>query len=517
MSLISSSSQVRSEIKELGLLFEISTILDSSLHLQDVVQPVLETIGKHMGIKLGLLGLLNRTTQRISIEVALGLSESQRKKGRYKIGEGITGRVIESGEPAIVPRIADEPSMVHRTGAVLDSKFTEMSFICVPIKVDNSVIGSLSTDKLFSKTIPFEEDVRLLSIIASMVSQAVKLRQAADEENLRLLKENDRLQEQLKTRFNLKNLIGNSEAMDEVFRLISQVTKSDATVLIRGETGTGKDLVANAIHYNSERSDRAFIKVNCAALPESVIESELFGHERGAFTGAITTRKGRFEIANGGSIFLDEIGDLTPTTQVKLLRVLQEHEFERVGGNTTHSTDVRVIAATNRNLEELISKDNFRSDLYYRLNVFPIHIPPLRERKTDLLLLADHFVTKYGAENNKAIKRVSTPAIDMFMSYHWPGNVRELENCIERAVLLSNDDVIHGHHLPPTLQTANESGTETTGNLQGTLTAVERELIQDALKLTNGNISSAAKKLEISERIIGLRIRKYKINPARYK
>ena len=299
--------------------------------------------------------------------------------------------------------------------------------------------------------------------------------------------------------------------------MIAQVSKSDTTVLIRGESGTGKELVAHAIHFNSLRAVKPFIKVNCGALPESVVESELFGHEKGAFTGAIATRKGRFELANGGTIFLDEIGDLSPTTQIKLLRVLQEREFERVGGTATIKTNVRVITATNRNLEQLIAEGRFRQDLYYRLDVFPIHIPPLRERKTDIPLLADFFVEKYSKANSKMVRRISTPAIDMLMSYHWPGNVRELENCLERAVLLTSDQVIHGHHLPPTLQTAEASGTAHTGTLEGTLERVERDLLVDALKASRGNRAKAARALGISERIMGLRVQRFGIDARRFR
>jgi Nif-specific regulatory protein len=304
--------------------------------------------------------------------------------------------------------------------------------------------------------------------------------------------------------------------MQAVYDLIAQVSKSNTTVLIRGESGTGKELVANAIHYNSLRVSKPFIKVNCAALPETVIESELFGHEKGAFTGAVGQRKGRFELAHGGTIFFDEVGDLSPATQIKFLRVLQEKEFERVGGIATVKTDVRVIAATNRNLKTLVEEEKFREDLYYRLNVFPIYMPPLRERKTDILLLADYFVEKYSKANHKNICRISTPAIDMLMSYHWPGNVRELENCIERAVILSNDDVIHGHHLPPTLQTAEATGTASGGNLQETLDNLERELILDALKSSRGNKTKAARLLGITERLMGLRVKKYGITPKRF-
>jgi Nif-specific regulatory protein len=305
--------------------------------------------------------------------------------------------------------------------------------------------------------------------------------------------------------------------MQAVYDLIANVAKSDTTVLIRGESGVGKELVAHAIHYNSRRASRAFIKVNCAALPETLIESELFGHEKGAFTGAIYTRKGRFELAAGGTIFLDEVGDFSPSTQIKLLRVLQEKEFERVGGTETIKTDVRVLAATNRDVEKLIAGGQFRQDLYYRLNVFTIHVPLLRDRKTDIPLLADFFVEKYSRLNHKDIQRISTSAIDMLMSYHWPGNVRELENCIERAVVVSNDQVIHGHHLPPTLQTAEATGTAHQGSLQEALDELERELLLDALKSSRGNMAKAARSLGLSERLMGLRVHKHGIEAKRFR
>jgi Nif-specific regulatory protein len=288
-------------------------------------------------------------------------------------------------------------------------------------------------------------------------------------------------------------------------------------VLIRGESGVGKELVAAAIHYNSRRSALPFIKVNLAALPETIIESELFGHEKGAFTGALAQRKGRFELAHTGTIFLDEIGDLSPATQVKLLRVIQEREFERVGGNQTIRVDVRIIAATNRDLEALSAEGRFRQDLYYRLNVFPIHVPALRERKADILLLTDHFVEKYAKATHKEVRRIATPAIDLLMSYHWPGNVRELENCVERAVLLADGEVIHAHHLPPTLQSAESSGTIHHGTLQETLDALERDLIVDALKTSRGNKAKAARALGTTERLIGLRIARLGIDWRRFR
>ena len=288
--------------------------------------------------------------------------------------------------------------------------------------------------------------------------------------------------------------------MEPVYEMIGQVAQSDATVLIRGESGTGKELIAHAVHYGSRRSEGPFIRVNCAALPESLIESELFGHEKGAFSGAVQQRKGRFELASGGTIFLDEIGDLTGAIQLRLLRVLQEREFERVGSSTVLKTDVRVVAASNRPLERDMEVGRFRADLYYRLNVFPIHVPPLRERRTDIILLADHFIEKYV--------RLSTPAIDLLMAYHWPGNVRELENAIERAVLLADGKVIHARLLPPSLQMAKVDDGRS-GPLNVQLRVLEKELIVDALKMNKGNRAAAARQLGLTERIMGLRVEKY--------
>ncbi len=505
------------KLEELSLLFEISQILDQSMDLKQVIQPVLKAVTAHLGMLRGTITLLNRNTGDIFIEAAYGLSNSQRERGRYKLGEGVTGSVVQSGQPRIISRISDDPNFLNRTGARKGQDTRDISFVCVPIKIGAETIGAFSVDRPFAEDTQLQDDVRVLSIVSSLIAQAVKIRQGIMEEKRVLQEENARLKEELRERFKPSNIIGNSKPMQAVFDLIAHVSKSDATVLVRGESGTGKELVAQAIHYNSHRSTKPFIKVNCAALPETVIESELFGHEKGSFTGAISTRKGRFEIAAGGTIFLDEIGDLSPTTQIKLLRVLQEREFERVGGNETIRTNVRVIAATNRNLERLMETNQFREDLYYRLNVFPIHVPPLRDRKSDILLLADYFIEKYAERNHVGIRRISTPAIDLLVNYHWPGNVRELENCIERAVLLSVDDVIHSHHLPPSLQSAESTGTQINGTLQESLDNLERELLMDALKSTKGNMAKAARLLDVTERVMGLRVKRHGVDPRHFR
>jgi Nif-specific regulatory protein len=511
------ATKVRSDPSELTLLFEISQLLEQSVDLRDVVPSVLKAMAKHTGMMRGALTLIDRDTGQLYIEAAHGLTEDERRRGRYHLSEGVTGQVVRTGRAVAVPKVSEEPLFLNRTRARQDLDRRELSFICVPIKIGNETIGTLSVDHLFDSNVSLDEDVRLLTIIASLIAQAVRLRQEVIQGQQLLMAENQRLQDELRDRFRPANIIGRSSAIQNVFDFVAQVAPSDTTVLIRGESGVGKELVAHAIHYNSPRASKPFVRVNCGALPETLIESELFGHEKGAFTGATTRRKGRFELANGGTIFLDEIGDLSPHTQIRLLRVLQEREFERVGGTDTVQVNVRVIAATNRILEEQIDKNEFRQDLFYRLNVFPIHIPSLRERRTDILELANHFVDKYSKANGKLVRRISTPAIDMLTSYHWPGNVRELENVIERAVLLSQDDVVHGHHLPPTLQTAEASNTVMKGTLEETLDRVEKEMIIEALKNCRGNKSKAAKALGVSERIMGLRVEKHTINPREYK
>jgi Nif-specific regulatory protein len=305
--------------------------------------------------------------------------------------------------------------------------------------------------------------------------------------------------------------------MRRVYELVAQVARASTTVMLRGESGTGKELIANAIHYNSPRAKKPLIKVNCAALPSDLIESELFGYERGAFTGAHATKKGRFELAEGGTLFLDEIGDLNPSTQIKLLRVLQAREFERLGGTETIRTDLRLIVATNKDLEKAIADGSFREDLYYRLNVFAIFVPPLRERKPDVLLLADHFLEKFSRQHHKHVKRISTPAIDMLMDYHWPGNVRELENAIERAVVVCESQVVHAHHLPPTLQTADASGTTMSLSLRDAMAAFEKDTLQDALKSAGGNRAKAARLLGTTGRIFNYKVRRHHIDWRRFR
>ena len=505
-------------IEEVTLLYEISQALNEHLELKKSLYKVLDILSNSMGMVRGTLSILNPLRNEISIEVAHSLSPSTIERVKYKLGEGITGRVIQTGIAVTIPKISEEPLFLNRTAARKKLKgFEELSFICVPIKKGNQVIGALSVDRHFEQNYDLNEGEQLLSVVATMIAQHVINLEIIRREKELLRNENKRLRNELENKYRITNIVGNSNKMREVYQMISQVCKSNATVLIRGESGTGKELVANSVHYNSNRAKGAFVKVNCAAIPANLIESELFGHEKGAFTGAIKQKLGKFELAHRGTIFLDEIGSIGLDVQANLLRVLQEKEFERVGGQKTIKVDVRIVTATNKNLEQAVEDSTFRGDLYYRLNVFPIYLPPLRERKTDILLLSDFFLEKYSKENNKEIKRFSTPAIDMLMEYHWPGNVRELENCIERSVLLCDGGVVHSYHLPPTLQTGSESNTLPELSMEEAVANLEKEMIVDALKNTRGNITTAAQVLKTTVRKFAYKAKKYDVHYRHYR
>lgn len=498
---------------EVQLLSDVAKAFAESLDLEETLKSILKSLDTHLKLRRGTITLLDPQTETLTIRVAHGLSEKSMSRGSYKVGEGITGRVVQTGEEIVVADISKDPRFLGKTQSRKQAGDMRTAFFCVPIKLEGRTVGALSVDRQARRTDSFEANVRLLNIISTMVAQAIKLNKLVESERKLLRDENVRLRRELKTRFDVHNMVGTSNAMQEVYRLVEQVAESTATVLIRGESGTGKDLVAHAVHYNSLRSEKPFIKVNCTAMPETLLESELFGHEKGAFTGAVERKLGRFERANGGTIFLDEIGDFPTSLQVKLLRVIQFREFERVGGVETIKANVRIIVATHKNLEALITEELFREDLYYRINVFPIYLPPLRERKDDIMLLADHFLERFAAENGKHIARISTPAIDMLAHYHWPGNIRELENCIERAVLVCSDDVIRSEHLPPSLQMIDRGQIGANPSLTEIIANKERELIVDALKKAGGRQRDAATELGVTERILGYKIKKYGIHP----
>ncbi|MBO5532078.1 MAG: sigma 54-interacting transcriptional regulator [Fibrobacter sp.] len=494
----------QSKILELELLYKISSILNQTLDFESVAHPILEVVESTMGVEHATLTLYNRHTGEISIEIAEGLSSRQARKGRYKVGEGITGRVVETGKPVIIPSVGKDPNFLDRTGRGKDEN---KAFLCVPVIMEHQVIGAFSADVQNPVEDELPEKLRLLEIIAQMLAAAVKLRREAREENELLKAENERLTLELKDRFQPDNIIGRSSEMQRVYAQIDQVSKSPLPALIVGEVGTGKGLVAEAIHYRSDRNMGPFVRVHCASMPESVLDRELFGSVRGALVGVFAETPGRVEQAEGGTLFLDEVGELSPNLQVKLLRLLQNGEVERIGARISKKVNVRVIAATTKNLQQMVEEGAFREDLYYQLHIFPIYVPPLRNRKTDIVLLADHFVEHYCRIVGKNVRRLARTTINMLMSYPWPGNVRELENGIERAVLVADEDVIYPHHFPTTLQTAETSGTPVNGNLKRMVEAYEKDIICDALKSSKGKVAAAARSLSTTPRILT-----YKIN-----
>ncbi len=502
-------------VNELRLLFELSQLLDTAAHIEDTLDGALKLMARHLNMMRGTITLLSPKGDAMHIETAYGLDPIEKARGQYKIGEGVTGAVIATGKPMLVSSISTEPLFLNRTRSRNLQK-EQVSFLCVPIKLDDQAVGALSVDRLFADTETLEEDARLLSIIASMLARAAKMRQNfMQSPNKHSINSN--------TAPRPHAFVGNSEAMQQVYTQIEQVASSCTTVLICGESGTGKELTAQAIHAASPRSEQSYVSLNCAALPESLIESELFGHEKGAFTGAISVRRGRFEMAHGGTLFLDEIGELSLLIQAKLLRVLQDRRFERLGGMETRQVDIRIIAATNRPLEEMVEKGTFRKDLYYRLNVFPITLAPLRERKADIALLANHFMQKYAAANGRSNIRLSLTAIDMLQRYEWPGNARELQNIMERAILLvAEDGLIMPQHLPTNLHSSNCPITQKNTaygekhlngySLQDRLDELEYACIIESLEASHGHLGHAAEMLGLTERIMALRLKKYQLN-----
>ncbi len=394
------------EIQKLSTLLQLSQALAGTLDLRSSLHEVLDTLARHHDAVRSMIVLLNRDSREITIDASTGQSR-QGPHGPFVLGEGVVGRVVETGKQIVVPRVSLEPSLAHAGGR--HDAADETSFFCMPIVVDRQPHGALCITVKFLADRNYDRSAKFFGVVASLVSQAVKVQRLIAAQHRRLVTENARLKQELREGYDFSTIIGNSGPMQRVYEAVAQVARTNTTVLIRGESGTGKELVAQAIHYNSLRSKKPFVKVSCGALPDTLIESELFGYEKGAFTGAQDRKKGRFELAQSGTLFLDEIGDIHAATQVKLLRVLQEREFERLGGTEAVKVNVRLIAATNKDMEQAIAQGTFREDLFYRLNVFAIFIPPLRERKPDVLLLADHFLERFSSEHGKDIRRISTP------------------------------------------------------------------------------------------------------------
>jgi len=503
--------------REIGVLQAISSAIVRERNVKNLLDKVIDILDEKMGMLRGTFALVEGDELRIEAS-SRELNAEERALGRYRIGEGITGLVARTGKSVVVEDIRKDRRFLNKTKS---RRMDEpLAFICVPLIYHGQVVGTLSVDRRMdgsSRTL--DSDLALLEVVSNIAAEAAAVyrEQCAERESLE--SENRRLREMLTD--TPGRLVGRCREMRIVYEQIRQVAPSEATVLVRGASGTGKELVARAIQSLSGRRDGPFVVLNCAALPEALVESELFGHEKGAFTDARERRIGRAEAADGGTLFLDEIGDLPVPTQIKLLRLLQERTFSRVGSNEELHSDIRFVAATSRNLEELMEKKLFREDLYYRLSVFPITLPDLAHRQEDILLLAQHFLTAMSAKYGKRVTRFSPPAANILQSYAWPGNVRELENCIERAVLTAKDDCIRSYNLPPAMQTGkfedDPYSPEGTQSLDERLASVERQILEDALDRHGGNRSAAGRELGVSPRMMNYRLAKAGISRSRIK
>ena len=509
--------------RELSSLNVIATTISRSLELEKVLADTLRTVLDLMDLKAGWIFLREGETNKLILTSHLGLSpEFVREETERPLGNCICSHVMRRKKPLIAENIL-------KCSRLSRSVVEEQGLAChasVPLISKDRVVGVMNVASENFR--PFsEEDLGLLTGIGHQVGVAIEnarlfedTRKKSSElkeayERLKSLyeelkeerKKTKTLKKALEERFGLENIVGKNHKMQAIYDLIEDISQSDSTVLIQGESGTGKELIARAIHVLSPRKERPFVVANCSAYAQTLLESELFGHEKGAFTGAIRRKKGRFELADGGSIFLDEIGEIPPTTQLVLLRVLQEKKFERVGGEDTIKVDVRVIAATNRNLAQDMMSGRFREDLYYRLNVIPVMVPPLRERKDDIPLLVKHFLEVYSTASSKAIRGFSEEVMQIFLDYDWPGNVRELQNVVEHAVILAKGEMITQIDLPHSLK---ETFPRTYADISS-LKDTEKNLILKVLKETDGNKYQAAKRLGITRSTLYGKLRKHGI------
>jgi Nif-specific regulatory protein len=509
------------EILKIRALSEVCKLIGNAVHLDTTLSRILKVLHDILHMERATLVLLDPNGQRLSIRASYGLSIKEERRGIYGLSEGICGQIFQSGSSCVVPDINSEPLFLNRTGARNQINKERLSFLGVPVKVEKTTVGVLTVDHLFGLDVSFEEDMSFLEILATLIGQFLMLHHAISQKEEKLLKENKSLKAELHTRFNRHYIIGNSPAMQEVYWLIEKIAPSRATVLLLGESGTGKELVARALHETSTRKDKPYIKVNCAALPENLLESELLGHDKGAFTGATKAKPGRFELADGGTIFLDEIGELPILLQAKLLRVLQEKQFERIGGTRTLTVDVRIIAATNVDLQTNVDQGLFRSDLYYRLNVVPIQLPALCERRDDIPLLIEHFLNSSNERNNKDVKLAST-ALKFLTAYDWPGNVRELQNLVERLVILADKETIQPEMLKTHMHGLSANNTQAKEPLaalateapsgHNSLKDLERQEIEASLRRNGWVQARAARELGLTQRQIGYRIKKFDLS-----
>ena len=520
------------EKAEISAIYEVGKILTSTQNLPRALGTSLRTLQSILGFDRAAIHLPDTATREIRMEVSAGYTAEERSRARYVWGEGIVGKTMKSGSPIAIPDVRQEPSFLDKTRAHGKTREETLSYISVPIKIGDEALGVLTAERIGrAGTQALEGDTRTLTVIGCLIGQALKLHAAISRLQEEFQRQRQEFDKTIRKTYRIENIVGQSKRMQEVFASVLSVAPSRATVLLRGESGTGKERVARAIHLASPRAEDPFVTINCAALPETLLESELFGHKRGAFTGAIEERKGRFEQAAGGTIFLDEVGDIPLPTQVKLLRVLQEKKFERLGENKTVSVDVRIIAATNANLEKLIEEGRFREDLFYRLNVIPLFLPPLRDRREDIIPLTEHFLERFNREHGKNVS-FSPGVLDLLMEYRWPGNVRELENLVERAVVLAKSSVVHVPDLPRPVRTfptqesagpppvsgvtattplASPGGTRESPPRAEYLHAMEKEELRKALESAGWVMTRAARLLGWTPRQVAYKMKKHSL------
>ncbi|OPZ66621.1 MAG: Nitrogen fixation protein VnfA [Candidatus Aerophobetes bacterium ADurb.Bin490] len=517
--------RLRSKMMLQDVLIETFNIIEEGEDLKGVFDSIMEVLKEKMDILRGMFVLFDKDDpSSLKVEAGFKISDEAMKKGIYKIGEGVIGNAVLKGQTIGIQDIEKEEMFlnklkIHRAG------MGKISFIASPIKAGAKVLGVIAVERKYSDAENFDDITDTLTLLASLLAYRVRSYQRQEEATKKLIDENAELRKELKTESSVKNIVGKNEKIRKVMEQVKTVAGTMAPVLITGETGTGKELIAKVLHFLSNRSDKKIISVNCAAIPENLLESEPFGYEKGAFTGASARKKGRFEIADGGTLFLDEIGEIPLHLQSKLLRAIQEKEIEPLGSEKPVKVDIRIIAATNRDLEKLSSEGKFRSDLYFRLNVINVNLPPLRERKDDIPILADFFIKKFNKVYSKNVMGLDAKTEEAFMEYEWPGNIRELENAVERAVIMAKGNIIDISLAPDSVNSGRKEKKEVFGMDEyldseiykagegrvyaGVIGGLEKKLIEEILVKTNYNKSKTSDILGINRNTLKAKMKEY--------
>jgi Nif-specific regulatory protein len=514
--------ELKEKVIQQNIILKVAEILEKPGELTAIFQEIMSILSKSFQIKRGMLGLLT-PENKLRIFQGYRLSEDAINRGVYEIGEGIIGNVVKTGKPISIKNIFQNQEFLNKM-KIRRNRNDTSSFFAVPIKYHNKTGGVLSVEKSYINDLDFKNTEETIFLIASLISHKVENFEQTEMEKQLLIDKNLELKNRLKVTKNEPTLIGKNEQVLQILKTIDIIAKTDATVLITGNTGTGKEILARKVHFQSDRSSKPFISINCAAIPDNLLESELFGYKKGAFTGATTNKKGKFELADKGTIFLDEIGDMDFNMQSKLLRVLQEKTLEPLGSEQSLKIDVRIIVATNKNLEELVKEKQFREDLFYRINVISFHMPNLKDRKDDIPLLVNYFIQKYNKKYNKTISNITPNSMNLLIKHDWPGNVRELENIIERAIILTTFNVIEESSFPANI-TKEEStpaklenfllkeiNISHTGNIHKDIVEkIEKFLIDYALIKFNNKQTEASKYLGIHRNTMREKIKYYKL------